>query len=217
LPLSGVSAKTSSSTYRRAASGASASNRSVTGVARVHNRPIDTPSTPQSPPPASRLDRLIELFFPLEGTNDMVYGLLLIGAILAAEGGRHETYEMTLTATVVAALLAWLAHAYSTLFGRRIEEAEHMTLDSLLAAMRRDAVLLRGGAVPIVVLFICWALGVEQETGVTIAASAVIAAIILLEVVAALLAQLKLREFLVEVCVGAVYGTSIFLLKLLAH
>ena len=99
----------------------------------------------------------------------MVYGLLLIGAILAAEGDRHETYEMTLTATVVAALLAWLAHAYSTLFGRRIEEAEHMTLGALLAAMRRDAVLLRGGAVPVVALVVCWVLGVDQETGVTIA------------------------------------------------
>ena len=82
----------------------------------------------------------------------MVYGLLLIGAILAAEGGRHETYEMTLTATVVAALLAWLAHAYSTLFGRRIEESEHMTGACTAAAMRRDSVLLRGGGVPVVAL-----------------------------------------------------------------
>jgi len=146
-----------------------------------------------------------------------VYGLLLVGAILAAEGGRHETYEMTLTATIVAALLAWLAHAYSTLFGRRVEESEHMTFSALLQAMRRDSVLLRGGGVPVVALLVCWGLGVHQETGVTIAVSAVIAAIILLEVIAGLLAQLHWREFVVEVGVGAVYGISIFLLKLLAH
>jgi len=147
----------------------------------------------------------------------MVYGLLLIGAILAAEGGRHETYEETLLTTIVAALLAWLAHAYSTLFGNRIEGTEHMSLRTLGRAMRRDSVLLRGGAVPIAALAICWPLGVEHETGVLIAVFAVIVAIILLELVAALLAHLSPREFIFEVGVGVLYGVSIFVLKLLAH
>jgi hypothetical protein len=184
---------------------------------RLHNPRIGSVSPKQPEPSPTLLDRAVAFLFPLEGTNEMVYGLLLIGAILAAEGDRHESYETTLLATVLAALLAWLAHSYSTLFGRRIEEAQHMTLAALLAAMRRDMVLLRGGAVPVVALLGCWVLGLEQETGVTVAVSAVVAAIMLLEVVAALLAHLTLREFFVEVSVGVLYGVSIFMLKLFAH
>ena len=81
-----------------------------------------------------------------------------------------------------------------------------MTLRALGRALWSDTVLLRGGAVPVVALLACWALGFDQETGVTVAILAVIGAIVLLEVVAALLAHLRLREFIVEATVGVVYG-----------
>jgi hypothetical protein len=49
----------------------------------------------------------------------MVYGVIVTGALLAAESGRKETYAGTFASAVIAACLYWVAHAYATVLGRR--------------------------------------------------------------------------------------------------
>jgi hypothetical protein len=41
----------------------------------------------------------------------VVYGVILVGALLAAESGVHETYLDTVLSAVIATAIYWLAHA----------------------------------------------------------------------------------------------------------
>lgn len=164
-----------------------------------------------------KLERVVGYVVPITGANDVVYGLLLIGALLAGESGRHETFSETVLATLVATILAWLAHAYSTLLGWRLSQGWHMTRSRVAAALRRDSILLRGGMVPLTVLIACWAAGVSETVAVTVAIVAVVATIVALEVVAAVVSQATPTELVIDVTFGLALGLSIFLLKVVLH
>ena len=43
----------------------------------------------------------------------VVYGVIVIGALLAAESGSHDGYAGVLESGLVAACLYWVAHAYA--------------------------------------------------------------------------------------------------------
>jgi hypothetical protein len=46
--------------------------------------------------------------------RDAIYGAIAVGALLAAETPRRETYAMTVAAAIITLLLHWLAHSYPT-------------------------------------------------------------------------------------------------------
>ena len=54
---------------------------------------------------------------PAENPGGAVFGLIAIGALMAAESGLHETYLDTVLSAVIAAGVYWLFHAYTTLLG----------------------------------------------------------------------------------------------------
>ena len=56
-----------------------------------------------------------------------VYGLITIGALMAAESGRHESYLDALASALFATLLYWLARAYAEVLGSRLEHGERLT------------------------------------------------------------------------------------------
>ena len=60
----------------------------------------------------------------------VVYGMITVGALMAAESGRHESYVDAIGSAVFATLLYWLAHAYADLLGRRLDTGERLTLRS---------------------------------------------------------------------------------------
>jgi hypothetical protein len=43
-----------------------------------------------------------------ENPAGVVYGVIAIGALMAAESGRHETYPDTVGSAIIAACLYWL-------------------------------------------------------------------------------------------------------------
>src|SRR6202043_2267687 len=101
------------------------------------NPPIEKPaaSPPQSRPsdaPGLGLTRLlVDWIMPSENPSGLVYGVIVIGALLAAESGRHESYLDTVASAVIAATLYWLAHAYATVLGRRLSSQEQLTARAL--------------------------------------------------------------------------------------
>jgi len=183
----------------------------------LDNAPIAGEERQQTSRRAPAIERIVAYAVPIEGTNDAVYGLLLIGTLLAAEGGQHDTFTDTVTATIVASLLAWFAHAYATLLGQRLTSGDRLSLAGLRTALGRDLILLRGGAIPLVVLIACWLAGISEATAVTAAIFSVIGAIFLLEIVAAILSHATRAEFAIDASVGLLLGLSVFLLKVLLH
>ena len=64
---------------------------------------------------------------PAGNAAGVVYGVITVGALMAAESGRHESYVDSIASALIATLLYWLAHAYADLLGRRLATGERLT------------------------------------------------------------------------------------------
>jgi hypothetical protein len=152
-----------------------------------------------------------------ENPSRLVYGLILIGALLAAESGRHESYLDTVASAVIATALYWLAHAYASVLGRRLAQRQRLTANALMRALGREWPIVRGAAVPLLTLVIAWVAGAAQQTAVTAALWSTIASLIALELIAGIRSRATPGELVLEVAVGAAMGLAILALKIVLH
>jgi hypothetical protein len=154
---------------------------------------------------------------PQENPGGVVYGLITIGALLAAESGLHETYEETVGSAAVAIVAYWLAHSYAELLGHRLASGQQLTWRALLRAFARDWAIVRGATAPLLALLAAWTLGASQEDAVEAALWTCAACLVLFELLAALRARAGVGELVLEVCVGGAMGLAIVALRAILH
>jgi hypothetical protein len=154
---------------------------------------------------------------PGENPSGVIYGMIVIGALLAAESGRHETYLDTVGSALIATGLYWLAHAYASVLGRRLVAHERLTASALQRALVHDWALVRGAAIPLLVLLIAWAAGAAQDTAVTAALWSAVAGLVAFELLAGIRSRASAGELTLEVSVGLTMGLAILALKALLH
>lgn len=173
-----------------------------------------TPPAAQ-PAEARRAKRIIKLI--LDNPGDAVYGAIAVGALLAAETPRRETYAKTVAAVVITLLLYWLAHSYADLAGERLRSGARLTARSLLATMLRELPILIGAAIPLATLLICWVAGTGLSVAVIAAVWTSAGIVLAIELAAGLRGHLRGRELLSQAFVGAVLGSLIILLRSVLH
>jgi hypothetical protein len=161
--------------------------------------------------------RAAERLAPAENPARVIYGIIAIAALLAAESGLHETYLDTIASAAIAASLFWFAHAYAELLARRLELQEHLSVGAIWRALAHESAILRGAIVPLAVLVVGWIVGAEQQTAVTAALWAAVASLVLFEIVAGLRVHASARELALEGCAGAAMGVAIIALKIVLH
>jgi hypothetical protein len=150
---------------------------------------------------------------PADNAAGVVYGVITVGALMAAESGRHESYFDALASAVFATLLYWLAHAYADLLGSRLESGEQLTAGALGRALAHDWAIVRGAAIPLLALVIAWLVGASQEAGVTAALRTAVAAVVVFELLAGVRAKSTLGELLLRGAVGVTMGVVILAVK----
>ncbi len=143
----------------------------------------------------------------------VVYGVITVGALMAAESGRHESYLDTLASAVFAVLLYWLAHSYADLLGRRLETGEHLTARTLVRELAHDWAIVRGAAIPLLALVIAWVVGASQESGVTAALRTAVVTVVVFELLAGIRAKSTPSELLLKGAVGVTMGIAILAVK----
>jgi len=154
---------------------------------------------------------------PRQNPARVVYGLLTVGALMAAESGHHETYVELIVSALITTFLYWLLHAYSAVLGHRLATGEHLTLSTLSYGLMDEWAIVRGAAVPLLVLIIAWLADAGQETGVTAALYSAIAGLIAFELAAGVRSRSAPRELALEVGVGVFMGLAILGLRILLH
>jgi hypothetical protein len=162
-------------------------------------------------------ERLLERLLPGANPAGAIYGMIAIGALLAAESGLHETYFETIGSAILALSLYWLAHAYADVLGQRLDTRERLTATALGQNLLHDWSIVRGGALPVLVLLICWVAGASQETAVTIDLWATAGSLLAYELLAGLRARARPAELLLEGCVGAAMGLGVLALRVILH
>jgi hypothetical protein len=163
------------------------------------------------------LARAADRIVPAENPSGVVYGIIVIGALLAAESGRHETYLDTLASAAIAAMLYWFAHAYAEVLGRRLTRHEHLSARTLARTLARDWAIVEGAALPLAALTIGWIAGAHQQTAVTAALWSAIASLVAFELIAGIRSRASPRELALEGGAGAAMGIAILALKIVLH
>jgi hypothetical protein len=159
------------------------------------------------------LESISNWLVPAENPAGVVYGVITVGALMAAESGRHESYFDALASAAFATLLYWLAHAYADLLGGRLETGERLTAGALGRALVHDWAIVRGAAIPLLALVIAWLVGASQEAGVTAALRTAVAAVVVFELLAGIRAKSTFRELLLRGAVGVTMGIAILAVK----
>jgi hypothetical protein len=154
---------------------------------------------------------------PPENPSRVVLGVIVTGALLAAESGLHETYLDTFASGVLTALLYWLAHAYADVLGRRLHTRRRLSARELWSSLGHEWAVVRGAAIPLIALLVAAVWGADRETGVTIAVWTAAASIAALELVAAVRSHATRLELAIELVVGVAMGLSVIALKAILH
>jgi hypothetical protein len=150
---------------------------------------------------------------PAGNAAGVVYGVITIGALMAAESGRHETYVDTLASALIATILYWLAHSYADLLGRRLATGDRLTARSLGRALIHDWAIVRGASIPMLALVIAWIVGASQESGVTAALRTAVVTVVVFELLAGIRAKSTPGELLLKAGVGVTMGLAILAMK----
>ncbi len=160
---------------------------------------------------------MIDWIVPGENPAGVVYGVITIGALLAAESGRHESYLDTFASATITVGLYWLAHAYASLLGRRLATGERLTGRALGRAVVHDWAIARGAAIPLLALPLAWAAGAAQATAVTAALWSAAVSLVVFELLAGVRARATPGELALEGAVGVAMGVAILALKVVLH
>lgn len=147
----------------------------------------------------------------------VIYGVVAVGALLAAESGSHESYADTVGSALIAIGIYWLAHSYASALGRRLAVPGRLTVSTLTRALVEEAAIVKGAAVPLFALLIAWAAGAAQETAVTVALWTSLVSLVALELAAGVRSHATRRELALEVGVGMTMGLAILALKVTLH
>lgn len=167
------------------------------------------------PPDESRVKRIVALI--LNNPGDAVYGAIAVGALLAAETPRRETYPKTIAAAVITLVLYWLAHSYADLAGERLRSGARLTVRGLLTTMLHEVPILLGAAIPLVTLLICWIAGTGLSTAVAAAVWTSGGIVLAIELAAGVRGRLRGWQLLSQALVGAFLGSLIILLRGVLH
>jgi hypothetical protein len=180
--------------------------------------PSVEPDHPTEPRAQARFaERLAGLIVPERNPSGAVYGLITVGALLAAESGLRDTYPETVGSAAIAMLLYWFAHSYSDVLGLRLTERESFSWAALWETFSHDWSIARGAGIPLLVLLFAWAAGADQGTGLTAAVWSTVASLIVFELAAGVRSRARAPELVLEALVGAGMGSAILLLRALLH
>lgn len=158
-----------------------------------------------------------EFLEPAENPGGVIYGTIAAGALLAAEATRTETIEEAAAAVALTLALFWLAHSYAHSLGQRLGDGEGWTAGRLVGSLRHEAAILRGAALPLVILLLTRLAGAPTETAVRTALVSAAALLFLLEVIAGVRAAQGPGRTALQVGVGAVLGLGVLALKVILH
>jgi hypothetical protein len=151
------------------------------------------------------------------GSNpvDAVYGIVTVGALLAAEGAIHETYPETVGSVAIVMSLYGFAHVYAELLGTRLTAQARPGRELWGPALVRGLAVLEGASLPLVTLLVAWISGVALGDATTAAIWTAVASLIVLELAAGILSRSRPVQLVIDACVGAAMGLGILALKAL--
>jgi hypothetical protein len=147
----------------------------------------------------------------------MVYGTIVVGAVLAAETAQRETYAETIGGVVLAVVLYTLAHAYARSATDRLREKQPLTITGFRSAVVNELAILAGAALPLLALILAGIAGAKLSTALAAGLWTSVALVVLVEFVAGVRAGARGRELAAQTAVGVGLGLLVVAMRAVMH
>lgn len=159
------------------------------------------------------LDRLLWWVDPEDHPQGVVYGIVVVGSVIAAESVHASGPWQDIFGSAVVLVIYWLAHSYAQILGTRFASSSSMTLSEMGAIVRHEGAILRGAALPILGMIVAALLGARalrvDEVGIAID----IVALMAFAILGGLRAGLSTWALIGQSAVALVFGFLIALLR----
>lgn len=179
--------------------------------------PVPAASAARTKRARERARRAAGWIMPEANPAGTVYGIITVGALLAAESAIRDSFAETVSAVAVTIVLYGFAHSYSELLGSRLETPSRLNRQSAMRVIAGYISVIKGATLPLVALLIAWAAGSDQETAVSIALWTAVVSLVVLEVGAGIRARSRPLVVLLDASVGSAMGLAIVALKAIIH
>jgi hypothetical protein len=167
--------------------------------------------------PRTRLRHALDRLPLPDNPGGIVYGTILIAALLSAESAKVETYLETLAGVAVTELIYWLALSYSEFTGDRAADGKPFTIRGFWVSAEHELAVSEGALVPVLVLAGCWIGGVGLHNGIRFAIWSSAVVIVAAELIIGIRSDQHGRELAVSAMLGVVFGLLVISLRLILH
>lgn len=150
---------------------------------------------------------------PERNASAVVYGIITVGAVLAAEGNRNETYLRSVGAAVLVLLLYWVVHAWSQDSGSRLAERRAFAWAPFAEALRDEWSIMRGASVPILSVIIAGLSGATDRRAVFVGTLVAAVMLVVFELSVAVRGRLSPKQVAVQAAAGALFGMALIGLR----
>jgi hypothetical protein len=147
----------------------------------------------------------------------IVYGTILIATLISAESAKAQRYSGSLAAIAIAELVYWLAISYSEFTGDRAAKNEPFELRGFWRSAQHELAVVQGGAVPFLVIVVCWIVGASLSTALTLGVYTAAGMIVVTELAIGLSTEESGRELLLDTVVGVAFGMLVIAVKVIMH
>lgn len=155
---------------------------------------------------------------PTRNPASAVYGTVLAGSLIVAEGARDDVDLSRLAALVVITqVVYWLAHVYSDLVAGRIEDQRRPTRAEVVALLGSEWSLVAASFAPLLVIGVADVLGLDPNTCVLAGLWSIPVILAGWALVGARRSHMGRGELLGYVALSALFGVALVALKALIH
>ena len=147
----------------------------------------------------------------------MIYGTIAVGAVLAAESTRRETFADTIEATLLILGLYWLAHTYATVVGDRLKTRETLSPDGSGGRCCTRGPSSKERPFPSPSWPCRGSPGCHCRAGVTAALWSSAAALAAFETIATVRSRVTGAQRLMQIVLGALLGAGVLLVRVVLH
>ena len=152
-----------------------------------------------------------------ENAEGAVYGVLLIGVLLATEDAHHETYGETIGAMSIVVVLYWLTRLYTHVLGVRLHTQEPLGRTLVWRSAVHELPVIEGAVTQMIVLLLAWATGVSLTSGIRATIAATVISIVVLEIVAGWRTRPRHASIWFRVGAGILMGLAVVAVKAVLH
>ena len=159
------------------------------------------------------LERFLGLDDPAAHPGGLVYGLIVLGSVLAAESVHSSGGVRDIMAALTVLFVYWLAHTYADLMGRRYLQATPLRWTDVTEVARREWAIMRGATIPVIAMVVAVLLGVSSWRVDEVGMITDVAMLTLFAVVGSLKANLSRVALVFQVVLALSFGIFIALVR----